>query len=196
MPAATFPSFLHIDKTPSPYYSLYTMSFPLTRHVKRHVTRRVKHRALITITLIALITVFIFTAGPFKIVQVQQESMMPTLKDGQWVLVIQGENDVKPGDIAVFTSPLDGTLTVKRCVLAGGTRPVVNHGILETPCGRWYLSGKEWDQLEEAGPLPENSLFMVGDNQFRSLDSRFYGPVPRQNMIGRVWLPSRRRIHG
>jgi signal peptidase I len=33
--------------------------------------------------------------------------------------------------------------------------------------------------------LPDDSFFMMGDNRDNSLDSRFYGPVPRHLLIGR-----------
>ena len=40
--------------------------------------------------------------------------------------------------------------------------------------------------LHEWGPLvvPRDAYFMMGDNRDNSVDSRFYGPVPRQNVIG------------
>jgi signal peptidase I len=34
--------------------------------------------------------------------------------------------------------------------------------------------------------IPENSCFVVGDNTTNSLDSRFFGPIPRASIIGRA----------
>jgi signal peptidase I len=36
--------------------------------------------------------------------------------------------------------------------------------------------------------VPEGTLFVLGDNRDRSLDSRFFGFVPQANVIGRPWM--------
>ena len=110
--------------------------------------------------------------------------MAPVLTDGQVVLVLRGSKRIHPGDIAVYYSPLTGNLVVKRCVLNSDVKPLIENGWLITSWGRWYLSEVQWKRLD--GNLPEDSLFMIGDNQFKSFDSRDYGFVPRGSFIGRV----------
>ncbi len=36
--------------------------------------------------------------------------------------------------------------------------------------------------------VPADSYFVLGDNSTNSLDSRYWGGVPRKNIIGRVWF--------
>ena len=53
--------------------------------------------------------------------------------------------------------------------------------------GAWWL---QMQKLVEDGQLiiPENSYFVLGDNRDESLDSRYWGFVPRENVIGRPLL--------
>jgi signal peptidase I len=47
--------------------------------------------------------------------------------------------------------------------------------------------------------IPPNRYFMMGDNTKNSLDSRFWGTVPRENLVGRpcaIWWPFSRRWGG
>lgn len=49
---------------------------------------------------------------------------------------------------------------------------------------------------EDTYVVPEDSYFMMGDNSSHSLDSRYWGPVPRQNIVGKamvVFWPFSRR---
>jgi len=119
--------------------------------------------------------------------------MNPTLSDGQWVLVQRGSKSIHPGDIAVFTSPIDHNLIVKRYIFDSNSKPVIDHGWLVTPWGRWFLTGSQWERIDREKNLPRGLMFMVGDNQFQSLDSRSYGYIQPDNLIGRVLLW---RTHG
>ena len=53
-----------------------------------------------------------------------------------------------------------------------------------------HLSGMGGSEINsEAGyTVPKDCYFMLGDNSQFSLDSRFFGPVARRNLVGRAWL--------
>lgn len=127
-----------------------------------------------------------------KWVVVVGDSMLPTLQNGQRVRVsrqVLRKNLPARGDIAFFEHPhRDGFWEVKRVVGLPGEsvefefgRLVVDGTSIEEPYltfGDPRLSGK-W-QLE-----PEEYL-VLGDNRRRSTDSRHFGPIERQRILGLV----------
>ncbi len=163
--------------------------------------------------------------------QIPSTSMVPTLTEGQRVLVSRFNyhlSDPDVGDIVVFHPPsgaVDGGRTcgaphppnqacaeptpersdtnfIKR-IVAGpedtlrveNGHPVVN-GVpkLDEPyisdCG----TGNECNLPGEI-TIPPDHYFMMGDNRGESDDSRFWGPVPRDWIIGQAfatyWPPNR-----
>lgn len=85
---------------------------------------------------------------------------------------------------------------VKRVVATGGET-------VELRKGKLYINGKRVeedyvvDDNGDFGPVavPEDSLFMMGDNRPNSRDSRFWGTVPKSSVIGKVfliWWPPKR----
>jgi signal peptidase I len=115
--------------------------------------------------------------------------------------------DVKPGDIIVFKKPGDdvnhGNVLVKRAVARGGDTVKVTDK-------RLFVNGAPYDiasvqhieaetfpdspavsdmqrRRDQFGPfvVPPDSFFGMGDNRDNSLDSRYWGAVPRSNIFGR-----------
>mgnify|MGYP000508753181 CR=1 FL=1 len=66
--------------------------------------------------------------------------------------------------------------------------------------GYVFINGRELNEpyiqlirrspASQYGPLtvPKDNYFMMGDNRAQSCDSRFWGTVPRGNIIGKVFL--------
>lgn len=120
-------------------------------------------------------------------------SMAPTLLHGQRVLVRRlGRAPLRRGDIVVLREPTaEGVESVKRIVGLPGERVEVRGGratvdgrALDEP----YLLGGGGDGPEGSWRAGEGEHFVLGDNRVRSIDSRTYGPVRREHIVGRVWL--------
>jgi len=123
---------------------------------------------------------------------VDGDSMEPTLRDGDVVVVLTqflGAPDVERGDILVFRDP-DGALSLKRVIGLPGDSVAILDAILEVD-GRVvpenYVDHSLIDGLY-FGPVtvPAGAVFLMGDNRANSVDSRHYGPVQFDRIVGQV----------
>ena len=147
-----------------------------------------------TVTLtILLFLVFRFAIQNYR---VDGHSMLPTLQDQQYILVNRAAYLFHPperGDVIVFAYPLDPTQDyVKRVIGIPGDRVQVEQdgtvmvdGVtLREP----YISPAPNPYTPTDMVLGPNQYFVLGDNRGDSSDSRVWGPVPRQNIIGKALL--------
>jgi len=159
----------------------------------------------LALTLIIFFVIQNFVAQPYK---VQQQSMEHTLEPEQYVLVDKLTprfDTYKRGDIVVFTPPSDwvqdnGTPFIKRVIGVGGDTVEITGGNVlvngvqidepyiyrETPGGPPQETLADNEQSEWV--IPDGELFLMGDHRGNSADSRAFGPVPVDNVIGRAWL--------
>ena len=133
----------------------------------------------IVIAVVLLAAVFTFVARP---VRVDGDSMLPTLQDGNWLIVSAFDASPEYGDIVIVTQPnqtSSGGPIVKRVIAVGGQTVDIDfdHGIvyvdgkaLDEP----YIYEKTYRSFDVQFPLtvPEGFLFVMGDNRNDSLDSR------------------------
>jgi signal peptidase I len=101
--------------------------------------------------------------------------------------------DVRRGNIIAFHYPRDPSLNfLKRVAAVGGDRVEIRDDILyvnQIPIREPYAvhTGKPWlRHPEQMSPrlVPAGNLFVLGDNRDNSDDSRYWGTVPVQNVIG------------
>lgn len=135
----------------------------------------------------------LFIAEP---VMVDGESMMPNLLDGERMFVEKVSlyfTEPKRGDIIICYYPSYTTSCVKRVIGLPGDTVSVQDGIV-------YINGEELDESEywfyrgemdfDVGEtvVPENSVYVMGDNRNHSMDSRTWGvgAIPYERVIGTV----------
>jgi len=156
------------------------------------------YKALILYTLVALaIAVFVrfFIAAPYI---VSGASMDPTFKSWDYLIIDriswQFEHPER-GDVAVFKFPQDPSRSfIKRViglpgetvVLSGTTVKIIND---THPEG--LLLSEDYIAEENARPahttviLGEEEYFVLGDNRLQSADSRVWGNLPKDLIVGR-----------
>jgi len=146
---------------------------------------------------VGLASYFFATTFILQSVIVDGDSMQPTLRDAQQLMLNRVEYMFRQpqwGDIVVLKDPEDGGLSIKRIIavqgqtveLAGGGVVVDGMRLKEAylPKGTRTFSYRVYDR-ERINCGPEQ-FFVLGDNRDGSADSRVYGPVPRQNILGVV----------
>lgn len=150
-----------------------------------------------------LVSMVFFGVGVFTLLQlaspqsiVQGRSMQPTFEDGQRLLISRLNYmvaDPQYGDIIVFNSPDpltdDEPPLIKRVIgMPNDTIEIVDTLVyrngepldepyINEPCTNWKCPDEAW----ELGPT---EYFMMGDNRNHSNDSRSFGPVDRNLIIG------------
>jgi signal peptidase I len=150
--------------------------------------RRRLLRVGVLLTLAAvLLSVRLLVAAP---VRVAGDSMAPTLLGGEVVLIDKlGRDDVARGDLVVFRDA-DGSRSVKRVVGVAGDRVVIRDAVLsvnDEPVVEPYVDPETIDGLyTPTTTVPVGSVFVLGDNRARSIDSRDLGPVPLAEVDGLV----------
>ena len=150
------------------------------------------------ILLVAFALVFGFVK-PFVLeaFRVPSESMVPTLEVGDRFLTnkfIYRIREPERGDIIVFRSVEGGDEDlVKRIVAVAGDEVAVENGVLRVngvTQNEPFTNKGFPDDGSFFGPtrVPEGTVFVMGDNRANSRDSRFFGPVPVENIEGEAFV--------
>jgi len=146
-------------------------------------------KEIVEVIVIALVTVFIIRGFLIQPFLVSGASMEPTFQDGNYLLVDQVTyrfREPERGEVIVFRYPKDRSIFyIKRIVgLPGDTVVVLG--------GRVYINGltleEEYVPYDTGGnvntKLKSDEYFVMGDNRSHSFDSRNWGPIIKDDIIG------------
>ena len=148
--------------------------------------------------IVIVVPIRIFIAQPFI---VSGSSMVPTFQDGQYLVVDELSyflNAPKRDDVVIFRNPNNTKIFfIKRIIGLPGETIDVNSTLNKvTITNNEHPNGFELDQsfiintggIDGHMVLGENEYFVMGDNRPASSDSRYWGVVPKNLMIGRAML--------
>jgi signal peptidase I len=145
----------------------------------------------------AVASYFLISHFFLQSVKVVGRSMVPTLCDSEHYLLNRWIYYIRPprqSDIIVLRDPSDNGFSVKRVIAAPGDSIYLKDGnvyvngrkLKETylnPGTPTFTHSRYRDQLILCG---KGQFFVLGDNRTNSIDSRTYGPVPRENILGPI----------
>jgi len=151
---------------------------------------------IVVLALMIVIPIRYFLFQPFV---VSGQSMEPNFHQGDYLIVDAISyrfRDPKRGEVVVFNYPQSPNFRhIKRIIgLPGETLKIDDQGVKLFSNGEYiildetsYISSNDYYQ-ELKIILKEDEYFVMGDNRPLSFDSRRWGSLPRENIIGRFAL--------
>ncbi len=127
--------------------------------------------------------------------------MLPTLQPNQTIFVYRWAygarpplferyfihwGRIKPHELVFFRDPVYSLPVVKRCIGTAGTKITRKGNNLFIGDTAIPINEIHATDLLELETIPEGKVFLLGDNQKASLDSRYYGLVDARRIEGRV----------
>lgn len=148
---------------------------------------------VVAISLAIIIPVRYFLIQPFY---VKGASMEPNFHNYEYLIIDEISyrfDSPARGDVVVLRNPRqDSQFFIKRVIgLPGEVVEIKERGV--------YVNGEKLDEsayladdVETFGnqevQLHDNQYFVMGDNRNESLDSRIFGPISPDRIVGRAWL--------
>ena len=153
---------------------------------------------IVVLAFAIVIPIRYFVFQPFI---VRGESMLPNFENSDYLLVDEISyrlGEPERGDVIVFKPPIQqGSRYIKRIIGLPGETIQIRDGLVSVIEGdgtvieldeSGYLSDSVFTSGSMKIDLGEGEYFVMGDNRQFSSDSRSFGPLPRENIIGKVFF--------
>lgn len=150
------------------------------------------------ITALIVIPIRLFIAQPFL---VSGGSMDPTFADGQYLIVDELSYRFNPperGDVVIFRFPFNQRkFLIKRVIGLPGETVKIENGVVTIknsamPDGftlaEPFVSFPKTDDRSGSLQLKADEYFVMGDNRGASVDSRIWGALKKEHIIGKPFL--------
>ena len=144
----------------------------------------------ILISLAIFFFVYAFLVQPHR---VKGESMVPNFADGELLLtekITYRFYQPARGDVIVFRAPGPQDVDfIKRIIGLPGENVKIHDGTI-------FINDQKlvepYETQQTQGDvnvtIPQNKIFVLGDNRGASSDSRVFGPIDKSSINGRAWL--------
>ena len=139
---------------------------------------------------------YVFFTQLFLIVQVRGMDMFPALKDGDLAIVFRLQREYMQDDVIAYMAE-DGLHFGRIVARASDVVTMDDTGILlvngTAQGGEILYPTYALEGIEYPFRVPENCLFVLGDYRTQATDSRALGPIPLEDVQGKVLTILRRR---
>ncbi|MDR0514903.1 MAG: signal peptidase I [Coriobacteriaceae bacterium] len=173
--------------------------------------KRFSRSAISLVVMVAIIFGLSFLLRQYVIqgYSIPSGSMETTIMTGDTVFAEQVSFRLRPieqGDIVVFQDPeYPSRILIKRVIAVGGQKVSMEDGILyidgtaQTEKEKTYVRGSTnrlQRTIADIGPLtnaqpftvPQDTIWVMGDNRENSQDSRYFGPIKVSSVYGRAFM--------
>ena len=141
-----------------------------------------KKYSVVNIFIIVIVcTLMTFVICNYKIVVISGNSMLPRFKNGT-IHILHKSSVYNYNDVIVFKK--SGNINIKRIV-------GLENDEIKLWDGKLYVNGIThdyyiYDGINKIYLLKQNEVFVLGDNTYNSLDSRNYGPISKDVIMGKI----------
>ena len=163
---------------------------------KRSASRSRKKSILIAAAAVVMAFLLVYVFFGFAVVS--GDSMQPTYEEGDLLIFSRTSGHYEQGDVVLIRTE-DGQEVIKRIVAVPGESLYI-----DGRTGIVFIDGQELEENYTQGRtdrensidypvrLQDDEYFVLGDNRDHSLDSREYGPVTADQIIGKVLITFRK----